>query len=109
MSKFVLPTLWHVVTTDENLKDVHEWRLGEKYYGDRGLYVNMIAGICRPGEKGHNSLHSIKSLNGSYDFGVEITTEQFYEHVLGRKPKKQASIKEDTSYLINFLKQNNIT
>ena len=105
---FELPNNWHIITTEENIKDVWEWRMGEPYIlGDRNLRVNQIAGICGNGEKGHNPLGSLGSPNDSFWFGSEITYEQFQEHVLGKKPKK--SVKEDTSYLINFLKQNNIT
>lgn len=112
MSEFILPRRWHVIVTQENAKDTFKWRMNETWSETKNHRVSywkeninkIIVGICDGERKGHNPLTADNT-----DFGIEITNEQFKEYVLGKKPKKQKSIKEDTSYLINFLKQNNIT
>lgn len=89
-----LPDKWSVKVTDKNRKLINDWKITREYDDDlfrfkHYEYVNYDgAGV----------------LELEYS---EISLDQFKEYVLGKKPKK--SVKEDTSYLINFLKQNNIT
>jgi len=94
MEEFVLPELWHVVVTEENQVDASNWRMSGKKHVL--ISVGNIVGVCYPEsstlsnheKKGHNPKNSIKSYGaGDWDFGVEITTEQFYEYVLERKPE----------------------
>lgn len=110
MDEFILPERWHIVTTSENIKDVWEWRMNEPYRSnDRILTIDKIVGMCNPDEKGHNPKSNIKSDNGSYDFGIEITYDQFKEHVLNQKPKSKKKVKkENLSYLIPLFKELNI-
>lgn len=82
--EFTLPKNWHVVVTGENQKEVSEWR------GYQGLIpIGKIAGIClkfnSSFHKGHNSQNDIKDKDGWYDFGQEITTEQFRKYVLKKE------------------------
>jgi hypothetical protein len=110
MKEFVLPSRWYVVVTPENVKDTFKWRMKKAWRmadprTKRWLedVDNLIVGICAEGRRGHNPLTVDNT-----DFGMEITNEEFQEHVLGKKVKKQKSAKEDTKYLIKFLKQHNI-
>lgn len=83
---FELPDLWHVVVTEENQDEVSAWRYLESKT-DSKLRVGYIAGACRkdnPNYKGHNTADSIKGMG--FDFGIEITTEQFRTHVLSKVP-----------------------
>ena len=77
-----LPKLWHVVVTQENREILSKWR-------DVKLNTNQITGVCyHNGEKGHNPLHDIKDKdpNFSYNFGEEITFEEFKVLVLKEQP-----------------------
>ena len=90
MKEFVLPSRWYVIVTPENAKDTFKWRMDEKWVESKNHRVSywkenidkIIVGICERGRKGHNPIHADNT-----NFGVEITTEQFYEHVLGKKKK----------------------
>lgn len=70
--EFVLPEHgWHVVVTECNQRVCSEWR------GGHMLAVGMIVGMLNSYEKGH-----ARSIKGEhFDFGIEITTDQFMEHV----------------------------
>lgn len=94
---FELPDIWHIEINDKNRKIINSWKI--KQYLNDDLFSNLQY-TCVNNDGGG----TIKS----DAHGIELTIDQFKEYVLGRKPK-QKSIKEDTSYLINFLKQNNIT
>ena len=75
---FVLPERWHVVVTEENHAVLAKWRgvSNTKY-----LPINDICGVCHSnGDKGHNPIGIIK--DKYYNFGVEITYEQFLKYVL---------------------------
>lgn len=95
---FELPDRWHICADTKNRKIINNWKIKQPLNDD--LFENP------------NYTHVNSDGGGTIKsdaWGIELTIEQFKEYVLGRKPKKQKSVKEDTSYLINFLKQNNIT
>lgn len=101
LNSFVLPERWHVLVTEENQQIVSDWRL--EYKNTKNLInIDKIVGICNPGEKGHNPKTELKS--DTYDFGIEITTEQFRKYVLGLNVEA-----EDTKYLINIFKELGVT
>lgn len=84
---FTLPKNWHVVVTEENQKEVSEWR----FKTSEKICLGYIAGVVYKVpqdryEKGHNPGDLIKKPN--YDFGQEITTEQFRKYVLKKEEKK---------------------
>lgn len=101
--KFVLPENWHVVVTKDNLDVLSRWRFND----DRNvLSIGLIVGISynltnKEYSKQHNPIGDIKDSSGYYDFGQEITYEQFKKYVL----KQQ---EEDYNYLIKVLKKWNI-
>lgn len=99
---FTLPDKWHIIVTKENAEDVLKWRFGESYEDEDKLkYQDFIVGITLNHggifEKGHNPKNKIKG--DSYDFGIEITYEQFKKHYLN---------KENYEYLIKLLGKLNI-
>lgn len=87
--EFTLPENWHIVITAENQEIV------SKRYYDNGFLV-PISNICgntkcnnRGITKGHNFKNMVKSGNMlRYDFGTEITFDQFKKHVLIKNIKK---------------------
>ena len=98
-----LPLLWHVVVDKDNYKALINWRFEglnikegkEQFVGKR------IIGVCgSDGQKGHNPILRIKGK--SYDFGVEITYEEFRELVLTQE------IKDDLKSLKELLIKLNI-
>ena len=82
-TNFVLPEFWHVLVTDENKQALSDWLFGAPvpYYK---LESNLhIVGICRQNSlnpKGYNLKDNLKGTN--YNFGEEITFEQFKKYVL---------------------------
>ena len=101
---FVLPEAWYVVVTKENSQALASWRLGEN--ADVRSFNGKIIGLSKNthGEdisfsKEHNPVGAIKGDN--YDFGQEITFDQFKKYVLFEEP-------EDLTYLIDFFKKLNI-
>ena len=91
---FELPDKWSVKVTDKNRKLINDWKITTEYDDDLSRFKH----------------YEYVNYDGAGVFELEyseISLDQFKEYVLGKKPKK--SVKEDTSYLINFLKQNNIT
>jgi len=74
--EFVLPDRWHVVVTEENQEILSRWR---EYLGM--LPIDNIVGICnKDGNKGNNPKSSL--VGKDYDFGKEITFDQFKKYVL---------------------------
>ena len=106
---FILPKNWHIFITEENAEDVLTWRFDKTYTNENKItFKNHFVGVTLNNkgtkyEKGHNPKDSIKDPNGYYDFGIEITFEQFKKHVLN----KEFHI-EDYSYLIEFFKKHKI-
>jgi len=88
-NEFVLPKYWHVKVTEENAEILSNWKGAE-------LSPGQITGISKYRNnkpiKGHNPGHIIKSNINSYDFGIEITFEQFQKYVLD---KNETDVKED--------------
>jgi len=80
---FVLPERWHVVVTEENQEILSRW----KYKASTPLLkIGFIVGIATSnGRPDHNPGHIKKG--DSYDFGEEITTEQFKKYVLKEEKK----------------------
>lgn len=78
IEEFTLPEKWWVRVTDENIDILSKWRNTNK------LYLDEIVGMVKWKDgrlmKGHNPLNCIKCDN--YDFGKEITFEQFKKYVL---------------------------
>lgn len=89
-SNFKLPENWHVVVTEENRFELSDWRW-EKGYAkpiEAGKIVGMVMsiseGFCT---KSHNPKECVKAV--TYDFGIEITYNQFKFHVMGEKSKEE--------------------
>jgi hypothetical protein len=85
--EFRLPKNWYVVVTEENRDLLSKWRFDDN---ENKLDVGDNCGIVKTPHrftKAHSSSGCIKDLDGlwSYDFGQEITFEQFKKHVLGGK------------------------
>jgi len=84
---FTLPQYWHVIVTVVN----HDMLL--KWFNGLHLPIGNICGMCKSINsdntitytKEHNPRTSIKSPN--YDFGIEITTEQFKKYVMNENKK----------------------
>lgn len=93
---FELPDKWSIKVTDKNRKLINDWKITTEYDDDLFRFKH----------------YEYVNYDGAGVFEVEypeISLDHFKEYVLDKTPKKQKSVKEDTSYLINFLKQNNIT
>ena len=89
-SNFKLPENWYVVVTEENREVLSDWRLGKGYAKpiEAGKIVGMINyTLSRNYTKAHNPKESVKSDN--YDFGIEITFNQFKFHVMGEKEEEE--------------------
>lgn len=97
--EFVLPKLWHVVVTEENVDVLSKWRFGEEYPKHK-LNIGYIVGFSSwQNSKQHNPSDS----RGS--FGSEITFDQFKKYVLKETtqscqiipipPTKQATLFDD--------------
>ena len=103
---FKLPDNWHIIVTDENAEDVLTWRFQDSYnHSDKITFKNHLVGITinyngTLYEKGHNSKDDITDPDGYYDFGIEITYEQFKKYVLNQDINK-----EDYTYLIKLFKK----
>ena len=75
--EFVLPELWHIIITPENYKILSKYFLNKLPHAI--LYTKGIMGIYRENRLGHTQ----GNIKGSdYDFGNEITLEQFKKYVL---------------------------
>ena len=109
-NNFKLPKNWHVVVTQENIEEVLNWRFKNKvkeYEITNFLESENVVGVTFDSinnnyKKGHNPKSRTKDEEGDYDFGIEITTEQFRKYVLNKQ------VNEDYSYLINFFRKLNI-
>jgi hypothetical protein len=103
---FKLPDNWHILVTEENAEDVLTWRFEDIYNDkDKITFKNHLVGmtINHKGTqyvKGHNPKDDITDPDGHYDFGIEITYEQFKRYVLNKDLHK-----EDYTYLIELFKK----
>ena len=91
-----LPKLWHVVVDKDNYKVLIDWRFeGLDIKEDKEQFVGKrIIGVCGSnGQKGHNPILRIKG--DTYDFGVEITYEEFRELVLTQEIKDDLKLLKD--------------
>ena len=85
--EFVLPEIWHIIVTEENQKILSGWRECKNGYL---LPINHLTGLTKNNSgkitKGHNTGTEIKKIgmynNTGFDFGNEITLEQFKQCVL---------------------------
>ena len=98
---FVLPERWHVVVTKENQAILANW----KGINDiEMLPIGYICGICGLlNEKGHNPANMIKSTYNSpfaYDFGVEITFDQFKKYVLKENVDIKPEVIDNSVYTL---------
>lgn len=80
--EFVLPENWHVVVTEENKEDILKWYNCSAQIGN---IVGMVKWDTGDIHKGWNR-SNIKS--ESYDYGVEITYDQFLKYVLKQENMK---------------------
>lgn len=75
--EFVLPELWHIIITTEN------YEILSKYFSNNlphsVLYTKGIMGFYKENKLGHTHTQ-IKGYD--WDFGIEITFEQFKKYVL---------------------------
>ena len=106
MAKFKLPKKWFVIVTEENQDILSKWRFDDIYISK--IAVGKIVGMVQWKKKGiieknHNPIEFIKT--SVYDFGKEITFEQFEEYVLGIKKE---TIIDNYDYLIEVLNKYNI-
>jgi hypothetical protein len=90
-TEFVLPKNWHIITTPENLKAVSEWRL-ESTCVTLGLDLAVGCSTNNSNSRDHNPKYALKS--NTYDFGIEITFDQFKKYVL----KEDDDIKKIIGY-----------
>lgn len=85
---FELPKNWHVVTTPETKKIIFDWHaVWNNRYPEGDILVGMSYNSCTGTySKGWNRIGEIKSESPvfSYDFGEEITFEQFQKYVLNQ-------------------------
>lgn len=95
MKEFILPNRWYIKITDENRDIVDSWKK-EQYYKD-SLYENA------PYDKYVDWEGAGKTERWTTQ-GVEISLEQFLEHVLKQSPVEEQSY----DYLIPILKKLNI-
>lgn len=91
-AEFVLPQQWHCIVTAENQEALSQWRYGSA--SSRALPIGYLTGITKAFngtgyEKGHNQRIHIGGPNEVYDFGIEITYEQFKKYVLKTDNNKQ--------------------
>lgn len=100
--EFVLPECWHINVTQENMEDVRNWS------NIKGIHTTDLCGIVKwlnpvKFEIAHNTKGIVKDdgENG-YDFGTEITYNQFKKYVLNLQ-------EENFSYLTKILEKWNIT
>lgn len=82
--EFVLPEIWHCIITKENQEVLSKWRLSNC---SSLLNIGYLVGMTKHGNnrifKGHNPGDKISEKSiFSYDFGNEITYEQFLKYVL---------------------------
>ena len=78
-----LPDRWYCVVTKENQNILSKWRFSNNY--DK-LEIESITGICNKyNRKHHNPKNEIRG--DIYDFGIEITFEQFKKWVLKEELK----------------------
>ena len=96
MNRFILPDNWHIVVTEENAEDVLKWRFESSYsYKDKADYSDNLVGIAKEDNcyhKGHNPKTEI--IGDTYDFGIEITYQQFKKYVLNQSPVKHKYLTE---------------
>ena len=93
--EFILPKNWHVVVTKENQEVLSKWRYPNS---NSILEINKIVGECGI-EKSIKGYTSSKIIKGStYDFGIEITFEQFKQYVLKEKPEIPISENQEKLY-----------
>lgn len=95
-NNFTLPGNWHIVVTEENAEDVLKWRFESSYsYKDKADYSDNLVGIAKEDNcyhKGHNPKTEI--IGDTYDFGIEITYQQFKKYVLNQSPVKHKYLTE---------------
>lgn len=84
MKQFELPENWWVRTDEQNYLHLAQWRGICAEYIRRDYLVGMCVDNNGKVEKGHNPVNCVKS--SGYDFGKEITFEQFMEFVQNQKP-----------------------
>lgn len=95
-SDFVLPEKWYIKVTNDNVKQLHDWR----QYDARpsiGCYVHSNYHTARRGS-------SFRTPQSGYKH--EITTQQFREYVLGKNTTTKSSDIPPTRWYINITKSN---
>ena len=99
MDDFILPDTWCIKITEDTRKIINNWKIKQPVLND-DLFENLQYTYVNHDGGGTDQPYRKQ----------ELSIEEFIQYVLKQEIEvKQASIKEDTSYLINFLKQNNIT
>lgn len=82
---FVLPEKWYVIVTEDNKDVLSRWRFTNQSHK---LKVGQITGCVGTVSREHNDFNPITKegvCDGYYDFGEEITFEQFKKYVLMEK------------------------
>lgn len=90
INDFVLPNAWYVICTVENRELLENWRFNKqsRYSLLTGTFVGMYRtddsvhhnNLIDTFYKGHTISGNPKGVD--YDFGIQITTEQFIKYVL---------------------------
>lgn len=98
-NEFVLPEKWYIIVTEENKSHVNKWYANGDSFLKPFLHICGMVKQYGEIEKGYNEINDIKNGSGNdftYDFGTEITFEQFKEHVLKEIPKPEYNPKDVT-------------
>jgi len=88
MNKFILPEKWYVMRTPENAEVVNKWICDKGNHG----FLTTPTTVFETGE--HSTYPKTQQLEGC----IEITYEQFLEHVIHKEP-----VTEDNTELNQIL------
>jgi hypothetical protein len=78
---FALPKNWHIIVTPENRGVVSKWRMEHIKNSHTIIDLGLAVGCCSGSNtRDHNPSTNLVGQN--YDFGIEITFDQFKQYVL---------------------------
>ncbi len=107
---FILPKNWYVIINHFNVDVLSKWRFGS----DSSSLQNYIGGLVGISlwnngdlEKGHNPKGNRAIKTHEYDFGLEISFDQFRKYVLKEEIIEEHN-DENLDYLIKLLFKNGI-
>ena len=84
-NSFVLPNTWHCIVTELNQRILSQWRF--RTNSTRVVGIGDFVGMTISFDniryvKGHNPIGNIGGPGRGFDFGIEITYQEFLKHVL---------------------------